>query len=587
MSVQHAFPAVTEADALASGDDASRPAISWFRHPRRALSRTRRTIAGQIGLFSALAVLILVGLAILLSAGLYQLSIRSEESNVMASRALAASQLNTGIAQSRYHASRFAATGEEASIDAAFAALAAARETLARSIESDVTESISQERIEWLSEQVTAFEPELNALRSSVAAYGPNDNAASLAAAIDISGTLLSDQVSEIEQELSNASLKAREDLGTLKFWTSVAALLLILMCAVLVVFAAFRTSRQVSLSLGRITGAMTALASGDRSIVIPGVAREDEIGAMARALVVFRESAEALADLQRQAREDHQALLRRLAGGFESGMGEVVTNVAAASTQLEDTASSMASAAGQSIGAVEDVARRMMDTSMNVTSAASATDQFAMSIAEIGKQAGQSASLAIDARNSAESADAMMHELSTAANEVGAVVELIASIADRTNLLALNASIEAARGGEAGRGFAVVASEVKELARQTREATESVAGKISTMQDSTRSSEQALGEIGERIREVESAATAIAQAVDEQSLSSHELARNLDMAAKGVGGIEASIDQIREMARETGAAAQQVLLAASDLKGEGRTLDGHASEFVGHIMAA
>ena len=267
--------------------------------------------------------------------------------------------------------------------------------------------------------------------------------------------------------------------------------------------------------------------------------------------------------------------------------MGEVVTNVAAASTQLEDTASSMASAAGQSIGAVEDVARRMMDTSMNVTSAASATDQFAMSIAEIGKQAGQSASLAIDARNSAESADAMMHELSTAANEVGAVVELIASIADRTNLLALNASIEAARGGEAGRGFAVVASEVKELARQTREATESVAGKISTMQDSTRSSAQALSEIGERIREVEGAATAIAQAVDEQSLSSHELARNLDMAATGVAGIEASMDQIREMARETGAAAQQVLLAASDLKGEARTLDGHASEFVGHIMAA
>nr|WP_247711365.1 methyl-accepting chemotaxis protein [Qipengyuania gelatinilytica] len=184
-------------------------------------------------------------------------------------------------------------------------------------------------------------------------------------------------------------------------------------------------------------------------------------------------------------------------------------------------------------------------------------------------------------------SADEMMGKLSSAADEVGAVVELIASIADRTNLLALNASIEAARGGEAGRGFAVVASEVKELACQTREATVDIASKIATMQSSTRGSADALLAIGQHIREVEVTATAIAQAVDEQSLSSQELARNLDLAASGVYDITSSIEQIREMARNTGNSAEQLLESATGLKGEAKSLDGRAKEFVRAIMAA
>jgi methyl-accepting chemotaxis protein len=223
----------------------------------------------------------------------------------------------------------------------------------------------------------------------------------------------------------------------------------------------------------------------------------------------------------------------------------------------------------------------------MGVTSAASATDQFALSIGEIGKQAGHSATLTASARRSAENADAMMQRLSAAAFEVGAVVELIASIADRTNLLALNASIEAARGGEAGRGFTVVANEVKELARQTREATESVAGKIAGMQDSTQTSVQALSEIGDKIREVEIAAMAIAQAVEEQTISSQELAKNLDTAASGVANIETSVSNIRELARDTGDAAQQVLEAASNLQAGSQALESNASEYVGQVLAA
>ena len=555
--------------------------------PLRKVLASRRTIRGQIAIFVMLAVAILLGLAALLGAGLYQLSLRSDQSAVIAERALAASQFDTGIAQSRYHASRYAVTGNEESIQAAFASLEDASKRLDRSMATDVTEATSQERIAWLRDQVSSFRPELVALQSSVSTYGPQEDAATLAQAIDVSGSLLSGQIGEIEGELSDAAERSKNELERLKFWMSIGALALILACGLVVVLAARRMAGQVSHSLGEITGAMTALADGDRSIAIPFVEREDEIGEMARALVIFRESAEALTNLQRKAREDQQVLLRDLARGFEGGMGDVVTNVAAASHQLEKTASSMAGAASQSVELVEDVVRRMNDTSAGMTSAAAATDEFAMSIGEIGKQAAQSASLAQDTRTSAELADETMKDLARSASEVGEVVDLIASIADRTNLLALNASIEAARGGDAGRGFAVVASEVKELARQTREATESVSAKIASMQASTSSSAGALTAIGERIREVEATVTTIAGAVDQQSLSSQELARSLDLAVAGVGEIEQSIEQLRARARDTGMAADQVLGAATGLDGDARALEREATAFVEKILAA
>jgi methyl-accepting chemotaxis protein len=190
-------------------------------------------------------------------------------------------------------------------------------------------------------------------------------------------------------------------------------------------------------------------------------------------------------------------------------------------------------------------------------------------------------------ARTATEIADARMSALRVAADEIGAVVQLIESIAVRTNLLALNASIEAARGGEAGRGFAVVASEVKELARQTREATGDVAAKIADMQVTTHESVDALVEIGTRIREVELTAVAIAQAVDEQSMSSRELARNLDVAASGVERVGVNISQIRDMAQDTGMAAEQVLASANHLDTSARALDVRASEFVASVRAA
>ena len=232
-----------------------------------------------------------------------------------------------------------------------------------------------------------------------------------------------------------------------------------------------------------------------------------------------------------------------------------------------------MAEAAERGAGQTSRVAQAMAEASSGVTAAAAASDEFAMSIGEISRQAAQSAELAREATGATQKANDTISALSKTAEEIGQVVELISTIAQRTNLLALNASIEAARGGEAGRGFAVVASEVKELAAQTGPATEQVARQLQAIQDSTGASVGALHAVAEQVQQLESTAISIASAVDQQSVAGQELARNIDLAARGTSEVRSNVEQIRETALSTGAAASQVLSSATEREGQAATL--------------
>jgi methyl-accepting chemotaxis protein len=339
---------------------------------------------------------------------------------------------------------------------------------------------------------------------------------------------------------------------------------LLVIMLAILGVAIGLGMSilvtRSIIAAIARMLGLIEEIAANNLAVADVQIASADEIGKAGSAL--------------NQMKNNLREMIQSIAGTAEH-VASASEEISSSATQQAQGAETQKDQTTQAATAMQEMSSTVLQVSDNSNKAADAARKAAETARHGGGIVDQTLAKMREIADSVRGTAKKMEELGKSSDQIGRIIGVIDDIADQTNLLALNAAIEAARAGEQGRGFAVVADEVRKLAERTTTATKEIAQMIKNIQDETKTAVTAMeqgtkeveggvkttAEAGDSLKEIIQMAeqvgemiTHIATAATEQSSATEQVNNNMD--------------QIAKLVKESAIGAQQSAKACQDLSG-------------------
>jgi methyl-accepting chemotaxis protein len=391
-----------------------------------------------------------------------------------------------------------------------------------------------------------------------------------------------------------------------------------------LAAFGIWTIARGIVRPLARLVGVMGDLAQGQNDVEVSDSERSDEIGKMARAVLVFRDAAiekirlegqaesqrsQSEADRQRNAQdqariaEEQAAVVRaladglgkvssgdltvRLGEGFTDSYCQIRDDFNTTISQLQDTVQAIANAtrevantAAEISGSTSDLSQRTEEQAASLEETSASMEEISTTVKKNAENAQQANLFAIDTRDVADRGSAVVSEavgamarIEESSGKIVDIIGVIDEIARQTNLLALNAAVEAARAGEAGRGFAVVAAEVRSLAQRSSQAAKDIKNLIENSSGQVQEGVELVNKAGEALAEIVASIRKVATIVSDIATASEE-------QATGIGQVNIALNQMDEVTQQNSALVEENASAAKSLEEQSAAMDERVSFF-------